>query len=143
MTVRLDPEQNESGALLRLVPAWEAKRTLEIGCGDGRLTFRYAAHAAQIEAIDPDEDDIAAARRATPAQLADRHRFLIAVPPTAQPPALEVRSGDHVTLAGWVHETDEYVQYAQADAAVQAVLRGGQDALGTSATFAVPTPHAN
>src|SRR4030042_873756 len=69
--------------------------------------------------------------------------LLIDIHPTSQPPALEVRSGDHVTLAGWVHETDEYVQYAQADAAVQAVLREGLYALEISETFAFLTHAEN
>ena len=30
------------------------KRILEIGCGDGRLTFQYAPAAASVLAIDPD-----------------------------------------------------------------------------------------
>ncbi len=75
MTVRLDPEENESGALLEIVPSWERLRVLEIGCGDGRLTFRYAALPDRIEAIDPKEEDILAARRATPEPLAERVHF--------------------------------------------------------------------
>jgi 2-polyprenyl-3-methyl-5-hydroxy-6-metoxy-1,4-benzoquinol methylase len=34
------------------------KRVLEIGCGDGRLTFQYALHAAAVLAIDPDRPSI-------------------------------------------------------------------------------------
>jgi 2-polyprenyl-3-methyl-5-hydroxy-6-metoxy-1,4-benzoquinol methylase len=30
------------------------KRVLEIGCGDGRLTFEYAPRASSVLAIDPD-----------------------------------------------------------------------------------------
>jgi tRNA G46 methylase TrmB len=37
MTVRVDPENNETRALLDLVN-FTNKRVLEIGCGDGRLT---------------------------------------------------------------------------------------------------------
>ncbi len=34
------------------------KRVLEIGCGDGRLTFQYAAAASRVLAIDPDRPSI-------------------------------------------------------------------------------------
>jgi predicted RNA methylase len=75
MEVRQDPEQNETEALLSAVPDWAGMRVLEIGCGNGRLTFRYASLPASVEAIDPDTDDIAAARRSLPSELAGRVRF--------------------------------------------------------------------
>jgi ubiquinone/menaquinone biosynthesis C-methylase UbiE len=34
------------------------KRVLEIGCGDGRLTFQYAPGASAVLAIDPDRPSI-------------------------------------------------------------------------------------
>jgi 2-polyprenyl-3-methyl-5-hydroxy-6-metoxy-1,4-benzoquinol methylase len=34
------------------------KRVLEIGCGDGRLTFQYAPDASSVLAIDPDRPSI-------------------------------------------------------------------------------------
>src|SRR5438477_5312539 len=34
------------------------KRVLEIGCGDGRLTFQYAPRALSVLAIDPDRPSI-------------------------------------------------------------------------------------
>jgi 2-polyprenyl-3-methyl-5-hydroxy-6-metoxy-1,4-benzoquinol methylase len=34
------------------------KRVLEIGCGDGRLTFQYASRASSVLAIDPDRPSI-------------------------------------------------------------------------------------
>ncbi len=34
------------------------KRVLEIGCGDGRLTFQYATRASSVLAIDPDSPSI-------------------------------------------------------------------------------------
>ena len=34
------------------------KRVLEIGCGDGRLTFQYAPRAASVLAIDPDRPSL-------------------------------------------------------------------------------------
>jgi 2-polyprenyl-3-methyl-5-hydroxy-6-metoxy-1,4-benzoquinol methylase len=65
MTVRTDPEGNEIEALFQLVDLDQAE-VLEIGCGDGRLTWRYADRAARVTAIDPFQDSIARAR----AQLA-------------------------------------------------------------------------
>ena len=38
------------------------KRVLEIGCGDGRLTFTYASRASSVLAIDPDRPSIEDAR---------------------------------------------------------------------------------
>ena len=50
--------------LLRLVDfaGYKGKRVLEVGCGDGRLTRRYAAEAAAVTAIDPDANAIGEAR---------------------------------------------------------------------------------
>jgi 16S rRNA A1518/A1519 N6-dimethyltransferase RsmA/KsgA/DIM1 with predicted DNA glycosylase/AP lyase activity len=41
------------------VPSFASRRVLEIGCGDGRLTRRYAREAASVVAIDPDAVAIA------------------------------------------------------------------------------------
>ena len=45
------------GFELRLIERFVSlrrKRVLEIGCGDGRLTFQYAPQAASVLAIEPD-----------------------------------------------------------------------------------------
>lgn len=59
MAIREDPEAHEVAALARLVPSFAGLHVLEIGCGDGRLTRRYAAAAASVIAIDPDPESIA------------------------------------------------------------------------------------
>ena len=57
MAIRIDPEGNETDALFDLVEV-EGREVLEIGCGDGRLTRRYANRAAHVTAIDPFADAI-------------------------------------------------------------------------------------
>ena len=57
MTVRIDPEGHETDALFDLVEL-EGREVLEIGCGDGRLTWRFADRATKVIAIDPFEDAI-------------------------------------------------------------------------------------
>ena len=74
MTLTLDPEGSETRALLDMV-TFAGKDVLEIGCGDGRLTWRYADRAARVTAIDPSESEIALARENIPAQLRDRIEF--------------------------------------------------------------------
>jgi len=74
MTIRVDPENNESRALFDLV-AFSGQRVLEIGCGDGRLTWRYADSAAHVTAIDPFEASIARAKENTPEELKSRVNF--------------------------------------------------------------------
>ena len=54
MSILLDPELNETTALFGLFDDFAGKSVLEIGCGDGRLTWRYAARGARVTAIDPD-----------------------------------------------------------------------------------------
>ena len=74
MTVRIDPEGNETAALFDLVDL-EGREVLEIGCGDGRLTWRYADRAAHVTAIEPFEDSIARAQRRLPETLRARIDF--------------------------------------------------------------------
>ena len=57
----LDPEGVHLAALRRLGD-FRARRVLEMGCGDGRLTWRYANRAAHVTAIEPFEDSIARAK---------------------------------------------------------------------------------
>ena len=53
--MELDPEEQEIRALIALVPNLHGSHVVEVGCGDGRLTRRYAARAASVFAFDPDE----------------------------------------------------------------------------------------
>lgn len=65
MPILLDPEGNESHALLNLPIAWRGASVLEIGSGDGRLTWRYVEKVSRVTALEPDEEKHKAA-------LADR-----------------------------------------------------------------------
>ena len=55
MTLVKDPEGTETQFLHQYYD-FAGKRMLEIGCGDGRLTWRYAAFARQVVGVDPDAE---------------------------------------------------------------------------------------
>jgi ubiquinone/menaquinone biosynthesis C-methylase UbiE len=74
MDVQKDPEGNETKYLLKYADV-TARRILEIGCGDGRLTWRYAATARRVAGIDLDRDALRVARIERPADLPDRVTF--------------------------------------------------------------------
>src|SRR5262249_12829982 len=59
MAISEDPEGHEITALAGAV-SFAGRRVVEIGCGDGRLTARYAADAAHVIAIDSDAEAVAA-----------------------------------------------------------------------------------
>ncbi len=61
VTIRIDPGGSETDALFDLVEL-DGREVLEIGCGDGRLTWRYAGRAGHVTAIDPFEDAIGRAK---------------------------------------------------------------------------------
>jgi 2-polyprenyl-3-methyl-5-hydroxy-6-metoxy-1,4-benzoquinol methylase len=75
MPILRDPH-NEEAAILLTLADFRGKRVLEVGCGDGRLTWAYAALAADVVGIDPEAERIAAADVAAPPELRDRLRFL-------------------------------------------------------------------
>jgi len=72
-----DPRGAEARALAAL-GEFDGKRVLEIGCGDGRLTWLYAEQAGEVLGVDPDEESIREARRALPDQLAGHVEFRVA-----------------------------------------------------------------
>jgi 2-polyprenyl-3-methyl-5-hydroxy-6-metoxy-1,4-benzoquinol methylase len=74
MAVRVEPEHNEARALFDLVD-FAAQHVLEIGCGDGRLTWRFAGRAAHVTAIDPYAESITCARDNQPTELQGRVEF--------------------------------------------------------------------
>ena len=74
MTIRVDPENNEPNALFALVD-FNGRRVLEIGCGDGRLTWRYADKAEHVTAIEPNPAQVAIARENLPNNLQGRVEF--------------------------------------------------------------------
>jgi ubiquinone/menaquinone biosynthesis C-methylase UbiE len=75
-----DPEGAEAVALeaLGALADFDGKRVVEIGCGDGRMTWLYAERASKVLAIDTESESIAAARKATPPELASTVRFRVA-----------------------------------------------------------------
>ena len=73
----IDPEGFELEALEQTVD-FNDRRVLEVGCGDGRLTWRYAARTRSVLGVDPSEEAIRDAREHTPADLRRRVRFEVA-----------------------------------------------------------------
>lgn len=63
-----DPEETETRYLHDFADFTNA-RVLEVGCGDGRLTWRYAAGAREVVAIDPNAERVAAAVQNRPASM--------------------------------------------------------------------------
>ena len=68
MTVQKDPERTEVRHLREFVD-FSGQRVLEVGCGDGRLTWRYAGHARSVAGIDLDRDALRVARIERPSDL--------------------------------------------------------------------------
>jgi ubiquinone/menaquinone biosynthesis C-methylase UbiE len=74
MTFYKDPEQNETKHLNKFVD-FAGRRVLEIGCGEGRLTWRYAAASLSTLGVDPDKDAVRVAMYDRPANLANKVHF--------------------------------------------------------------------
>ena len=78
MTIQIDPEGTEIKYLRRYAElgAASGKRVLEIGSGDGRLTWRYAGSVGRAVGIDLHPDDLRLALLDRPAKLAERVQFV-------------------------------------------------------------------
>jgi ubiquinone/menaquinone biosynthesis C-methylase UbiE len=75
MDIQIDPEENETHALMTMAGSFTGKQVLEVGCGDGRLTWRFAAEAGHVTAIDPDPARLQRALKDFPASLRGRVEF--------------------------------------------------------------------
>jgi ubiquinone/menaquinone biosynthesis C-methylase UbiE len=69
-----DPENKESKILHQFVD-FTNKQVLEVGCGEGRLTWKYAKLAKQVIAFDQDHDALRIARVDCPADLHHQTHF--------------------------------------------------------------------
>ena len=74
MTVTKDPEGFERKNLHQLVN-FQDKVVLEIGCGEGRLTWKYAEAPKQVIAFDLDHDSLRIARVDRPYNMQNHVHF--------------------------------------------------------------------
>jgi 2-polyprenyl-3-methyl-5-hydroxy-6-metoxy-1,4-benzoquinol methylase len=86
MTVQIDPEGREKETLLDFMGDLTGKRVLEVGCGNGRLTWHYAPLAAHVIGIDPDAARIRKAQQDVPLSLFNRVDFQTTSLQAYQPP---------------------------------------------------------
>jgi ubiquinone/menaquinone biosynthesis C-methylase UbiE len=77
MATEVDPAGLEPCAILQTVEFRNA-RVLEVGAGDGRLTFRYAGESRSVVGIDPKEPEIRSAAMAARAESGGNTQFLCA-----------------------------------------------------------------
>ncbi|HEU4785504.1 MAG TPA: class I SAM-dependent methyltransferase [Ktedonobacterales bacterium] len=75
--VALDPEGAETRVIHDLID-FTGKDVLEIGCGEGRLTRRFASRARSVLAVDLDTESIALASAQLPESLRSAVRFQVA-----------------------------------------------------------------
>lgn len=71
MHTAIDPEGRETAALFAAAD-FRGASVLEIGCGNGRLTRRYAATTRRAVGLDPSAESVNAAHRDRPADLMRR-----------------------------------------------------------------------
>jgi 2-polyprenyl-3-methyl-5-hydroxy-6-metoxy-1,4-benzoquinol methylase len=91
-----DVTEAETAAIGRLV-SLEAKRVIDVGCGNGRLTKFAAGRASTVYAFDPRAEDIAKARAALTDDQRTRVRFA-----THDAEALDLpRERFDIALCGW------------------------------------------
>ena len=74
MTIQKDAERNETKYLHRFAD-FVGKRVLEVGCGEGRLTWQYAKETRQTVGIDLDQDALRVATIERPSDLKDGVHF--------------------------------------------------------------------
>lgn len=74
MSITVDPEGTEIRSLLEVADL-DGRNVLEIGCGDGRFTWRYADKTRHVTAIDPAAEQIALARQKLPERLKGHVEF--------------------------------------------------------------------
>lgn len=75
MGITFDPEGFETRAIHSLVD-FRGRAVIEIGSGDGRMTWRFAESTARVLAIDPLTRDVRRAMAATPDHLRSTVRFV-------------------------------------------------------------------
>ena len=75
MSLQKDPEGFEKKILHQYADFANA-RVLEIGCGEGRLTWKYAAASSLTVGIDPDYDALRIARADSPYDLRKHVHFI-------------------------------------------------------------------
>ena len=71
MTLQRDPERNETKYLHKFVD-FADKRVLEVGCGEGRMTWQYAKRTHKTICIDPDPDALRIAKVDRPSDLENK-----------------------------------------------------------------------
>jgi ubiquinone/menaquinone biosynthesis C-methylase UbiE len=74
MTLQKDPEGREAKYLHAFVDFTD-KRVLEIGCGEGRLTWKYARRARSVTGLDLDHDALRVATVDRPRDLTESIHF--------------------------------------------------------------------
>ncbi len=77
MATEVDPAGVMPRAILKAVD-FRGARVLEVGAGDGRLTFQYAAEPRSVVGIDTKEPDIRAASHCPGVELRGDVQFLCA-----------------------------------------------------------------
>lgn len=77
MSLQKDPEGLEKKHLQQMADL-RSKRVLEVGCGEGRLTWKYAAAPALTVGFDPDHAALRVARADCPVNLNQKVRFAAA-----------------------------------------------------------------
>jgi 2-polyprenyl-3-methyl-5-hydroxy-6-metoxy-1,4-benzoquinol methylase len=77
MAIEVDPAGVEPGAILQAVDFHNA-HVLEVGAGDGRLTFRYAEGLRSVVGIDTKEPEIQSAAKVPRAEFRGCAQFLCA-----------------------------------------------------------------
>ena len=74
MPLQRDPEGFEK-KILQKYADFVNKRVLEVGCGEGRLTWKYAGASSLTVGFDPDQDALRVARADSPSDLRKHVHF--------------------------------------------------------------------